>query len=130
MWALGERECCCVGTFIGAKIDRNAAGEVAWVDFRSSAKITDVGLRYLNGLTNLEVLTLTNTKTTDAALVHLKGLTSLQTLILSYTAITDEGLVHFKGLTKLQRLVLGRTQVTDAGVAELKKALPNCRIVK
>ena len=39
-------------------------------------------------------------------------------------------LVHLKGLTKLQALYLNGTKVTDAGVAELKKALPNCKISK
>ena len=44
--------------------------------------------------------------------------------------ITDAGLVHLKGLTGLQTLNLAGTKVTDAGVAELKKALPNCEIIK
>jgi len=38
--------------------------------------------------------------------------------------------VHLKGLTILQELSLYDTKVTDAGVAELKKALPNCKIAK
>jgi hypothetical protein len=38
--------------------------------------------------------------------------------------------VHLKGLTGLQTLYLRSTKVTDAGVAELKKALPNCKIYK
>jgi hypothetical protein len=32
-------------------------------------------------------------------------------------------------LKKLKFLSLVNTQVTDAGVAELRKALPNCRIM-
>jgi len=31
-------------------------------------------------------------------------------------------------LQKLEKLELQATKVTDAGVAELKKALPNCKI--
>jgi len=38
--------------------------------------------------------------------------------------------VHLKGLTNLQELSVNETKVTDAGVAELKKALPNCKIAK
>jgi len=38
--------------------------------------------------------------------------------------------VHLKGLTKLERLYLAGTKVTTTGVADLKKALPNCRIRK
>ena len=68
---------------------------------------------------------------TDAGLVHLNGLTSLQTLYLGGPKFTDAGLAHLKGMTKLQELSLGyNKQVTDAGVAELKKALPNCKIIK
>ena len=77
---------------------------------------------------------------TDAALVHLKGLTSLQTLDLRGPYITDAGLAHLKGMTNLQALDLSRTrklktldlagQITDAGVADLRKALPNCKISK
>jgi hypothetical protein len=38
--------------------------------------------------------------------------------------------VHLKGLTNLQLLYLSAfvPKVTDAGVAELKKALPKCKI--
>ena len=45
-------------------------------------------------------------------------------------SVSDAGLVHLKGLTKLKTLGLERTKVTDAGVAELKQALPKCRIGK
>ena len=45
-------------------------------------------------------------------------------------SITDAGLVHLKGLTNLQTLNFSGTKVTDAGVAQLKKALPNCKIEK
>lgn len=41
------------------------------------------------------------------------------------------GVVGIKELAKLQKLewlMLDRTKVTKAGVAELKKALPNCKI--
>ena len=39
--------------------------------------------------------------------------------------------MHLKGLTNLTNLILPyHTQVTDAGVAELKKALPRCRILR
>ncbi|HIF30617.1 MAG TPA: hypothetical protein EYG57_06500 [Planctomycetes bacterium] len=57
------------------------------------------------------------------------GLTNLTVLHLyGNKKITDAGLVHLQGLKKLMSLYLGETKVTDAGVAELKKALPGCRI--
>ena len=37
---------------------------------------------------------------------------------------------HIKGMTNLQGINIGGTQVGDAGVADLKKALPNCTIIK
>ena len=46
------------------------------------------------------------------------------------TKITDAGSVHLKGLTKLKGLTLVFTKIIDAGVADLKKALPNCLIIK
>ena len=41
-----------------------------------------------------------------------------------------EGLVHLNGLTNLQTLDLAFTKTTDVGIADLKKALPNCKITK
>ena len=113
----------------GGKIERNEQGEVVEVELRFK-DITDAGLLHLAGLTNLQTLTLHSTKITDAGLVHLKELTNLQTLFLANTKITDTGLVHIKGLTQLQDLGLQQTKVTDTGVADLKKALPNCKIYK
>ena len=46
-----------------------------------------------------------------------------------FSQLTDAGLVHLKGLTKLKLLVVSGTRVTNRGVAELKKALPNCKII-
>jgi hypothetical protein len=57
------------------------------------------------------------------------GLTNLTVLHLyGNKNITEAGLVYLQGLKKLRSLYLGETKVTDAGVAELKKALPGCRI--
>ena len=94
-------------------------------------QITDAGLVHLKGLTRLQTLHLASCpKITDAGLVHLKGLANLQGLNLWDTEITDAGLVHLKGLSSLQLLDLSYTQITDAGVAGLKKALPNCDVLK
>ena len=49
-------------------------------------------------------------------------------LSLDDTDITDEGLKELAKLQKLTSLGLYNTKVTKAGVAELRKALPNCRI--
>ena len=59
--------------------------------------ITDSGLEYLTGLTQLQSLNLNNTQVTDKGLGHLKGLTALQSLDLGYTRLTDTGLQHSPG---------------------------------
>ena len=68
---------------------------------------------------------LDETRITDAGLVYLKGLTNLEVgLGLNHTAITDVGLEHLKDLKKLKQLSLRGTNVTDAGVRKLKLSLP------
>ena len=75
-------------------------------------------------------VSLDDTRVTDSGLEHLKGLSGLQYLYLDNTQVTDVGLEHLKELTRLRLLHLNDTQVTDAGVNELRKALPNCEIVR
>ena len=50
-------------------------------------------------------------------------------LNLSMTAVTDDGLKYLKKLTNLTVLFLNATQVTNQGIAELKQALPKCKII-
>jgi len=95
-----------------------------------SDRVTDSGLAHLPALRNLQKLDLTGTSVTDKGAAKLEKLVTLQDLDLSYTKITDSGLRHLAGLTRLKVLWLVNTQVTDAGVAELRKSLPNCRIIR
>ncbi len=83
--------------------------------------ITDAGLEHLEGLTNLQWLSLDSTNISDSGLIHLKRLTNLGTLNLSGTNVGDAGLENLKGLTKLQDLNLKNTNVTDAGLVHLKR---------
>ena len=57
---------------------------------------------------------------TNAGLKHIEGLPQIETLSLSDTEVTDAGLEHLKRLTRLKELDLNRTQVTDAGLERLK----------
>lgn len=91
-------------------------------------QVTDAGLAYISGLTNLTKLDLAHTQITDAGLVHLRGLTNLDELSLINTRITDAGLEHLSGLTKLTYLALNHTSVTREGYLKLKKEIPNCEI--
>jgi hypothetical protein len=44
------------------------------------------------------------------------------------TRVTDGGLKELAPLKNLTTLKLRETKVTDVGVAELRKALPNCKV--
>ena len=68
-------------------------------------------------------------KGVDEGLVVLGDMTGLRWLDLEGSDVTDEGLKQLIGLKDLSHLDLTQTQVTDAGIAELKEALPKCRIV-
>jgi len=91
-------------------------------------KVTDEGLKSIEGLSNLRRLHLENTHVGDAGLSHLKNLTSLEYLNLYGTQVTDSGLSQLEGLKNLKALYLWQTKVTPAGVESLKKALPKCQI--
>jgi hypothetical protein len=54
----------------------------------------------------------------------------LRRLDLNGTKVTDAGLKELAGLKNLKLLFLFDAPVTPAGIAELKKALPGCKIVR
>ncbi len=70
------------------------------------AKITDAGLKHLERLPSLRVLTLSDTQVSDAGLEHLKCLADLRLLDLRGTDVTDAGLQHLRGLPELSTLRL------------------------
>jgi hypothetical protein len=86
----------------------------------SNTMITDGGLDHLRPLTNLQTLYLASTKVSDRGLDEIAHLGKLQLLNLSNTKVTDEGLKKLLSLRKLNQLVLSRTAITDAGLAHLK----------
>ena len=68
---------------------------------------------------------------TDADLKELAPLKELRTLYLGGTEVTDACLKELAALKGLQELYLfGCREVTAAGVAELRKALPDCKITR
>ena len=91
--------------------------------------ITDAGLVRIKELKGLQSLNLGGTKITDAGLQHLRELKGLKELILYETTISDAGFAHLKEITTLRTLNLQTANVTDAGLEDLRKALPNTRII-
>jgi internalin A len=95
----------------------------------NGTKVTDAGLKQLAGLSDLQALDLGSTQVSDTGLKELGGLKNLRLLLLDGTKVTDEGLKELTSLKSLRSVNLRKTGVTKEGVAQLKKALPACRIV-
>jgi hypothetical protein len=102
----------------------------AVVSHHMSAATSDAVTAQVGRLTRVQSLNLHDSSISDSALRHLRALTNLTVLLLYRTQVSDAGLVHLKGLTNLSYLQLDGTQVTDAGVEELKRALPNLRVIR
>jgi hypothetical protein len=94
----------------------------------SRTRVTDAGLAHFGSCKGLTGLGLDGTGVTDAGLASFKGCEGLSTLWLSGTSVTDAGVSPFKGCTKLADLRLRNTKVTAPKVAELREALPGCKI--
>ncbi|HZL35481.1 MAG TPA: c-type cytochrome domain-containing protein [Tepidisphaeraceae bacterium] len=94
----------------------------------ANTKVTDNGLKSLEGMKNLHRLHLEKTPITDGGLVHLKGLTGLEYLNLYNTAVTDAGLTQLDGLKSLKNVYLWQSKVTESGAKDLKKALPQVAV--
>jgi Leucine Rich Repeat (LRR) protein len=65
----------------------------------------------------------------DADLPPLGALQSLEALNLNWTRITDDGLDNLKDSRSLRTLVLKDGQHSNTKVIELRKSLPQCRII-
>jgi hypothetical protein len=87
------------------------------------------GLKELAGLKRLTMLDLKITLVTDAGIKELIGLNSLRQLDLSYTRVTDAGIKDMAQLNVIQ-LDVSRTAATNEGEAELKKAMPKCKVLR
>lgn len=92
-----------------------------YLDLNQTA-ITDQGFRFISGLQNLTALKISNTRITDAGLIAVGKLTSLKELRIGGNhRITDKGLAGIINLTNLERLALSYTPCTDACVPMLSR---------
>ena len=89
------------------------------LDLRET-KITDAGLRHLEGLSQLQRLYLFHVSVTDAGMESLAKLSQLNDLEVSNTKVSQSGLEKLKGLTHIRKLGLGTIAVSDAGLRHLE----------
>jgi Leucine-rich repeat (LRR) protein len=85
----------------------------------TAARVTDAGLKHLDGRKGLRALVLAHTKVSGAGLAGRKALAGLRELDLSTPAATDGSLAGLEGLTKLRVLRLRFTRVGNAGLKHL-----------
>lgn len=81
--------------------------------------IDDKSLKRLEGLTQLQYLSLEGSKVNGEGLAVLKSLPALKSLSLNGTRITDESLKHLLGVKNLTILLLNDTSVSDEGIETL-----------
>ena len=106
----------------GAGLGNDAMSIVSQIkslrDLRVSyCSLTDVGLRALEGMTQLTALNLSHNQLTDVGMKSLAGLTNLQSLDVGDMRITDEGVRQLSQLTELRELSLGGLKISGKTLA-------------
>lgn len=99
------------------------------LDLAGNSQLADSGFQWLKQLPVLEWLKLDHSGLTDESAAVLAELPAIKTLLLSDNAITDVGLKRLASVPTLEQLDLNNTRVSSKAVAELRQALPNCRVV-
>ena len=87
--------------------------------FLSGTPINDAHLEYLEGMADLQWLSLRNTSCTGSGFSHLRGLAGLVSLDLSRTQISDQGIAQIAILPQLRLLYLDGTHITDRSLEYL-----------
>ena len=120
---------------VGGKVTRDATANgkpVVEVFFGSNKKVTNDGLKELQGLKNLKSLTVFFCEQiTDDGMKHVKGLTTLEKLSITNTGVGDDGVAALKdlknltALKKLKLLYIGGASLTDAAVKDIADNMPD-----
>jgi hypothetical protein len=95
--------------------------------FNDPQQVGDESLKHLEGLKNLEGLSLSGTKVTDDGLLMLRNFPKLVWLEIRDTQITDAGLANLKDCN-IYRLEVAGTRVTKTGRLNFYKSHPNAKI--
>ena len=95
-----------------------------------SSKISDLGLKNMNLLSNLVTLELRAENITNEGISKLESLINLEDLTLSSLKLDDVGLVHLAGLSNLKYLHLFKTDVTQEGEDWIVDKIPGLEVVR
>jgi hypothetical protein len=94
----------------------------------TNAFLTGCGLEHLLALKTLEYLDLDGTNVDDRGMQVLAQLKSLKTLRVTGTAITDKGARRLQRMKKLGRLFVFDSHVSEECILSLRKRMPKCEI--
>lgn len=99
-----------------------------WLDIGRTG-ITDDGLAFVREIAMLEELIVPETNIGDHGLRHVEKLTNLKRLVLAGTRVSDASFESLKGLVNLKLLSIMDTNISYPVYAQLKRALPECRVI-
>ncbi len=100
--------------------------EVLW----AGPRITDGGMRTVGGFRRLKHIDICTHLITDEGVRAIAGLRELEVLWLTRSRITDASIDVLRQFTSLRELNVNNTEITGEGLAELRRALPGCRMVE
>lgn len=106
----------------------NIKNNISHLDI-SRTRVTDNALRTAGAFPNLTWLNVRNTKVGDNGLKSLSNLKYLRYLNLSGTQVTDKGIATLSQMKELEEVYLWASKVSQKGVTDLKKSLPNAKIL-
>ncbi len=106
----------------------NLKNNISHLDL-SKSKITDQALGIVKGYNNLTWLSLRNTGVGDRGLASLEKMEQLTYLNLVGTKVTDTGLNALASINTLEEVYLWNSKVSKKGVENLKKSLPETKII-
>jgi hypothetical protein len=92
--------------------------------------LTPDDMERLSGLNELDNLGLDHTSVSNEHLLRLDNLPKLRTLWLSKCPVTDEAVDHLARFNTLQTLYLHGSEISEHGAKDLKKALPECQVLR
>jgi len=101
--------------------------QLDWL-YLGSCELSDAELAHCASLSKLRQLDLGGTPISDAGLARLVQLKRLEWLDLQSTEVTDAGIETLTQLPRLTEIYVHGSKISDRGKAELKRALPNCKI--